>query len=113
MTDGRKFRTFAEFWPHYVSEHADPRTRKAHVAGTGLAALCLAALAATGDLRFLAAAAVVGYGLAWLSHLFIERNRPATFRHPVLSLLGDLRMFALACRGRLSAEVARLQADGR
>lgn len=83
------------------------------MAGTGAAAGCLAAAAALGEPLLAVSAPVAGYGPAWLSHLLVERNRPATFSHPLLSLLGDLRMFTLACRGRLSAEVERLQSGGR
>ena len=109
MTDEPRYRTFREFWPYYLSEHANPATRAVHLLGTGAAAACLIALAVTGDLRLLPVALVVGYGPAWLSHLLIEKNRPATFRYPVMSLFGDLRMFVLACSGRLSGEVERLR----
>uniref|UniRef100_M8C0N8 Uncharacterized protein n=1 Tax=Aegilops tauschii TaxID=37682 RepID=M8C0N8_AEGTA len=36
-------------------------------------------------------------------------NRPATFGHPVWSLLCDYRMFALILTGRIDAELARLR----
>ena len=112
MADKQRYRTFEEFWPYYMSEHARPATRAVHLAGTGLAAACLIAFAVTGDLRLLPVALVAGYGPAWLSHLLIEKNRPATFRYPVMSLFGDLRMFALACSGRLAGELERLRREG-
>jgi hypothetical protein len=42
-----------------------------------------------------------GYGFAWLGHFAVERNRPATFRHPLYSLIGDFRLFADMLRGRV------------
>ena len=78
-----------------------------HVLGTALAMVFVVLLTWSGDLRFLAAAAVAGYGLAWIFHLAIERNRPALVRYPIWSLMGDFRMFSLACTGQLDAEVKR------
>jgi hypothetical protein len=43
--------------------------------------------------QYLGAAPLVGYGLAWLGHYAFERNSPATFKHPLYSLLGDFRMW--------------------
>lgn len=107
MTKTPEFNTFHDFWPHYLSEHSDPNTRLVHVLGTTLAMAFIVLLTWSGDLRFLAAAAIAGYGAAWLSHLLIEKNRPGIFRYPIWSLMGDFRMFSLACTGRLDAEVKR------
>ena len=41
----------------------------------------------------LAIAVVQGYAFAWVGHFFFERNRPATFKYPVFSLMGDWRMW--------------------
>jgi hypothetical protein len=37
----------------------------------------------------LIAVPIVGYGFAWAGHFFFEKNRPATFRYPFYSLMGD------------------------
>jgi hypothetical protein len=44
---------------------------------------------------------VIGYGFAWVGHFIIEKNRPATFKHPLWSLMGDFKMFYLMCSGKL------------
>src|SRR2546426_7338163 len=76
-------RSFAEFWPHYVLAHRHPLTRAFHFTGTLLAwALVIAAIARRSGWLVLAAL-LVPYALAWLSHFFVEHNRPATFDHPL------------------------------
>ncbi|HYD32697.1 MAG TPA: DUF962 domain-containing protein [Azospirillaceae bacterium] len=103
----RRCRSYREFWPHYLAEHSRPATRTLHLAGTG-AALALLVLGVVLDSPWLlGAAAVSGYGLAWISHMVVERNRPATFTHPLWSLVSDFRMFFLFLAGRLEAELRR------
>ena len=97
-----------EFWPLYLGEHLNPFNRRLHFIGTTAAIVLLAAAAAMRRWEPAAAAPVVAYGLAWYGHFFHERNRPATFRHPVLSLLADLRMYGLILSGRLDAELLLL-----
>lgn len=95
--------SFEEFWPYYVSQHLDPVNRLLHVAGTTAALTCVAASPLLPPA--LLAAPVAGYGMAWLGHLVFERNRPATFGHPLWSLRGDLRMWSLTLRGRMGPEL--------
>jgi hypothetical protein len=104
-----RFRSFAEFWPFYLGEHRKYATRLVHVCGTMLAIVMFLAALLWGHSLWLLAVPVIGYGFAWTSHAFIEKNRPATFTYPLWSLFGDFRMLGLWLSGRLAAEVARYQ----
>jgi hypothetical protein len=100
-----RHRSFAEFWPFYLREHARPGTRMLHYAGTTLVLLIAAAAAVTGSWWLLLAMPVAGYGFAWASHYAVERNRPATFAHPLWSLRADFRMWRLWVTGGLRREL--------
>ncbi len=102
---------YRTFWPHYVQGHRRPATRLFHFAGTSGAIACIALAAAWPSAWFLIAAPLSGYGFAWASHAFIEKNRPGTFRHPVLSVIGDFHMYALMWAGRMAGEVRRLERE--
>jgi hypothetical protein len=95
------YRSFREFYPDYLEEHRDPTSRRLHFVGTCLVLVTLAAVVWTGRWRWLVAVPLFGYGLAWLGHFAFERNRPATFRHPLYSLAGDFVMFRDLLIGRL------------
>jgi hypothetical protein len=103
-----RYQTFEEFWPYYVREHSKPATRTLHFIGTSLALGSLAAFAATRKLRWIPRALLAGYGFAWVSHFFIEKNRPATFTYPLWSLQADFKMFELMLTGKMDAEVERV-----
>ena len=98
---GMDYRSFRDFYPFYLTEHSRSGTRRLHFAGTLLVLLTLAYALATRRWGFLALVPLFGYGFAWLGHFAVERNRPATFRHPLYSLIGDFRMFADMLRGRV------------
>jgi hypothetical protein len=99
--------SFNDFWPHYLRAHADPRTRATHYCGTSLGILLLLAFLVSGDWRYLIAAPVAGYAFAWFAHAVYEKNRPATFGHPLWSLFGDFYMLYLWATGRLAPELQR------
>ncbi|HEX2591312.1 MAG TPA: DUF962 domain-containing protein [Rhizomicrobium sp.] len=103
----RKMRTYAEFWPYYLQEHAKPQTRALHYIGTGIVIAALAALMLTGSLWFLLVAMTAGYAFAWIGHFFVEHNRPATFTYPLWSLISDFRMTWDWVTGSLPAELKR------
>lgn len=97
-----KYSSFAEFYPFYLSEHVQRTTRRLHFVGSTLALVFLLALVVTGNLWWLGAALLSGYGFAWASHLTVEKNRPATFRYPLYSFLGDWRMFWQILTGKIA-----------
>ena len=97
----RRFASFREFYPFYLSEHANRTSRRLHFAGSfGVLALVVVAVLRS-DARWLLAALPCGYGFAWIGHFCFEKNRPATFRHPFYSLAGDWVMFKDILTGRI------------
>lgn len=103
-----EMKSFEEFWPYYLAEHSKPQTRTLHAVGTSVGLACAVALIAKGKWKLLPLAFIPGYGAAWASHFLIEKNRPATFKHPLWSLMGDYRMIGLMLTGRMEEELARL-----
>jgi hypothetical protein len=89
-----RFASFAEFYPYYLAEHRNRTCRRLHFAGSALVLGVILAVA-IGRLPplWLLSLPLIGYGFAWVGHFFFEHNRPATFRHPFYSLLGDWVMF--------------------
>lgn len=97
----RRFASFREFYPFYLSEHVNRVSRRLHFIGScGVLLLATAALARH-DGRWVLAAVACGYGFAWIGHYFFEKNRPATFQHPFYSLAGDWKMFMDILAGKL------------
>ena len=102
----RPIESYRDFWPYYLQEHADPKTRALHYAGTCLSSLCVLAAVLTGNPWFAAGALLAGYGPAWIGHFFIEHNRPATFTYPLWSLASDYRMTFRWLTGRIDHDLA-------
>ncbi|MCY0909376.1 MAG: DUF962 domain-containing protein [Sulfobacillus thermosulfidooxidans] len=90
-----RIHSFNEFWPFYLQEHQKPATRLFHFIGTGGAIVLLLLALLTLNAWYLVLSVGVGYALAWYSHFFIEKNRPATWRYPVYSLQADVLLFWL------------------
>lgn len=89
----QRFSSFRQFYPFYLGEHRNRISRRLHFIGScGVLAL-LATAISTGRPWLLLAALVCGYGFAWVGHFFFEKNRPATFKHPLYSFMGDWVMF--------------------
>jgi len=101
----REYQTFSAFWPFYLREHAQPMTRIWHYVGSTLALGVLLYALVTRTWWLLALVPVSGYFFAWVSHAFVERNKPATFTYPFWSLIADYRMYGYFLMGKLDAEL--------
>lgn len=97
----RQFRSFREFYPFYLSEHSNRTSRRLHFIGSCGVLVLLLVAAAQRNAWWLLAALVCGYGFAWVGHFFFEKNRPATFRYPFYSFVGDWVMFRDIVAGRI------------
>jgi hypothetical protein len=97
----RRFASFREFYPFYLSEHANRVSRRLHFIGSCGVLSLLATAIVQRDAGWLLVALLCGYGFAWVGHFFFEKNRPATLQHPFYSLAGDWRMFWDVLRGRV------------
>ena len=89
---GGDFATFEEFYPYYLSEHSNRTNRRLHIIGSTLAILQIIRSLVMFQLTGIFIALLIGYGFAWVGHFFFEKNKPATFKYPLMSLRGDIRM---------------------
>lgn len=90
--DSSRYQSFAAFYPYYIHEHSNRTCRRIHVVGSALV-IVAALLGLFVNAWWFVAMPLVGYGFAWVGHFFFEKNRPATFKYPLWSLMGDWRMF--------------------
>jgi hypothetical protein len=93
MSNDKSFRRFGDFYPFYLSEHANRTSRRLHFTGTTIAVLLLVTALVTHRWWIAGVALIEGYAFAWVGHFFFEHNKPATFKYPVFSLMGDWRLW--------------------
>ncbi len=68
--------TLSEFWPYYLSEHRDPRSRALHFVGTTGFFLVVAANLWRSPVWF-GLALLVSIATGWVGSQWVERGRPA------------------------------------
>jgi len=101
MNSHKRFETFSDFYPFYLSEHANRSSRRLHFVGTSVALTLLVVVLLTHSWWLLIAALVQGYAFAWVGHFFFEHNKPATFKYPIFSFMGDWRLWWNMLTGRI------------
>ena len=82
-----------QFYRFYLGEHRNGVCRALHFIGTTMG-LSLVIYGLVTQQWWIAAIAVVpGYACAWIGHFGFEKNRPATFKHPLRSFICDWIMW--------------------
>lgn len=92
-TSSQRFSTFHEFYPFYLSEHRDRNCRRMHFIGSSLAIVFVVVTIVTRNPWWLLAGLLSGYGFAWIGHFVFEKNKPASFKQPLFSFIGDWAMY--------------------
>ena len=103
MAEPKEVRTYDEFFPFYLHEHNDPRNRILHAIGTTLGVVVVLGSLLLRHPWYALLFFPIGYGFAWTGHFLLEKNRPATFRYPFWSFIGDFRMVGLMLTGRIAS----------
>lgn len=91
--DIKSFTSFAQFYPFYLGEHSNRNCRRLHFVGSTLTLVCVALFLSTGRPIYLLYGLLCGYGFAWVGHFGFEKNKPASFKRPLYSFLGDWAMY--------------------
>ena len=99
--DAKAFTRFADFYPFYLSEHSNRTCRRLHFVGSTLGLICLALAIALRQPWFVLLGLVLGYALAWIGHFGFEHNKPASFKRPLYSFMGDWKMYFQMWTGRI------------
>jgi len=95
-----EYKNFAEFYPYYLTEHKKLGTRITHFIGTTGFFVFIGLAIAMKNPYYLIPTVVFPYAWAWVGHFFIEKNKPATFKYPWMSLKGDFKLYFQILAGK-------------
>ncbi|MCS6819494.1 MAG: DUF962 domain-containing protein [Chitinophagales bacterium] len=105
MATTKEYKSFWEFYPYYLTEHARPINRALHFVGTALVIICFFGAFIFNNGWLLIILPFCGYGFAWFGHFMFEKNKPATFVYPLYSLGSDFVMFWHILTGQINKKV--------
>lgn len=106
----QRYQSLKDFYPYYLTEHSNYTSRALHFFGTALFIGLLVFAIIKGPLWLLAVAPVCAYFFAWVGHFGFEKNKPATFKYPFLSLASDFIMFYHILTFQISNKLKEAQA---
>jgi len=95
-----RYKTFKDFYPYYLSENDNKYTKLMHFIGTSIGLVFLINFLLSFNFLYLLFAFISGYAFAWVGHFFIEKNKPATFKYPFYSFIGDHKMYIEILQGK-------------
>lgn len=96
------------FYSFYLKEHQNVMSRRLHFAGSSFGLLGLVTAVKVGKVTPVLKGIAAGYACAWVGHFFFEKNKPATFKYPVQSFIGDCRMYKDILVGNISLKDPKL-----
>ena len=99
--DLASIQSFVDFYPLYLAEHNNRTCRRLHFVGSSLGLMCLAMMVATGKPQYLLYGLLCGYAFAWIGHFGFEKNKPASFKRPLYSFMGDWVMYKDIWTGKI------------
>jgi len=102
-----RFTSFSEFYPYYLSEHRNSTCRTLHYIGSSMGLGVMLFALTSGKFHYIPAGLITGYAFAWIGHFFFEHNRPATFRYPLWSFMGDWVMLKDFMFGNIKDKLPR------
>lgn len=97
----QQFTNFKDFYPYYLAEHSNLICRRLHIIGSSLVIIVLTIALMKSSYLLLWLLPLIGYGFAWVGHFFYEKNKPATFKYPLYSFMGDWVMFWQVLTGKI------------
>jgi hypothetical protein len=103
----RRYETFPEFYAFYLTQHTHPICRLLHVIGVFASTGVLITALASQAWVLAAIAPLIGYAFGWTGHFVFEGNKPASFRQPIFSFIGDLAMARDVVTGRIGVRATR------
>jgi len=84
-----KFTSFKDFYPYYLSEHKLKINKILHILGSMCALMFLIFAIYLKQYKLVPVSLLIGYFFAWIGHFIFEKNKPATFKYPLYSFIGD------------------------
>jgi hypothetical protein len=97
----QSLKSFAEFYPFYLREHSNRTCRRLHFLGSSLALICLSMVFLRGQPQYFIYGLLCGYCFAWIGHFGFEKNKPASFKRPLYSFMGDWVMYKDIWTGKI------------
>ena len=96
-----KFTSFKKFYPYYLSEHKLKINKILHIIGSLSGLIFLIIILYSKNYKYIPLSFLFGYTFAWIGHFIFEKNKPATFKYPIYSFMGDWVMLKDVLIGKI------------
>ena len=96
-----KFTSFKDFYPYYLSEHKLRINKILHAIGSLIGLSFFIYILYIERYKLIPISFLFGYTFAWIGHFFFEKNKPATFKYPLYSFIGDWVMLKDIILGKI------------